>query len=232
MTQFEQFKLCLKQVFGGESFLTHFNIEGKEYDTAEMVSGAVVNLRQYIATGSWTKNSYQRFVMLNMCKTSEQIASAYSAKSYKASSTRTLRTDGVHRLMKMIPLEYLFSLCNGNPDSKHDFIMQRKACKYFAYLSGSNLTLSDFSVDYKTALHLSVSDPQKCTLDECQSELKFVALHYAGYVDRMDSLDSGKLLYINSLLEQGMNAVIDESDASILLGLSDTVKQLTDWYSK
>ena len=149
MTQFEQFKLCLKQVLGAESFLTHFNIEGKEYDTAEMVSGAVVNLRQYIATGSWTKNSYQRFVMLNMCKTSEQIARAYSAKSYKASSTRTLRTDGVHRLMKMIPLEYLFSLCNGNPDSKHDFIMQRKASKYFAYLSGSNLTLNDFSVDYK-----------------------------------------------------------------------------------
>ena len=39
-------------------------------------------------------------------------------------------------------------------------------------------------------------------------------------------------LYINSLLEQGVNAEIDESDASILLGLSDTVKQLTDWYSK
>lgn len=232
MADVENYRGCLKYILGGNALITKFNIDGKEHDTTKNVNEALGNLRSFIVNGNWTKNLYQKFVIMNICKSSEQIAKMYSAKSYKASSTRTLRTDGVKRLMKIIPMEYLYILYKADPYSNYDLIQQRKACKYFTYLAESNLSYDDLSRDYRNAIQLSAAQPKKCTLDECKNELKFLALNYVGYLNHIDSIDIEKLLYINSLLEQGISAEIEESDASILIGLSDTIKQLTDWFMK
>lgn len=212
--------------------MTHFNIDGVDHDTSSAVSSAVSDLRSFIVQGAWTKNQYQRFVILNLFKSSEQIARSYSARSYKSSSTRTLRTDGINKLMKIIPFEYLAALYQGDPSSKYDYNQQRKACRFIRYITDLNLSMDDFTTEYKNAVQFELTEPKKCTLAECKKELKFLALNYSGYLNLQGSLDAKKLSYINSLLSEGVHADINEDDAEILLSLADTIKQLSSWIDK
>lgn len=225
MTEFEIYRAYLKQILGGGSLITSFEFNDTVYDTTKEVKKAVANLRKYIIQGSWTKNKFQRFVILNLNRTSEETARLYTEKSYKASSTRTLRTRGINKLMTVIPCEFLATLVSTTDNPKKDYDLQCKACSYLNYLANINLTLDSFSDEYKKATQFITESATPCKVSECDKELNFIALYYMGYANLLSKLDKGKLLYINSLLEKGMSAGIDEDAALILVTLVEKIRK-------
>lgn len=225
MSKFESYRIYLKQILTETSIITEFEFDGRVHTTIKETKKALANLRKYITEGSWTNNRYQRFVILNMYRTSEEIASLYKDKTYKPSSTRTIRTRGIQKLMSIIPCEYLRSFVASSGNPKEDYELQIKACMYIHYIANTNISMQDFSDDYNKLFEF-VSDVAKpCKVSECEKELNFIAHYYLGYSRFFKKLDIGKLLYINSILKDGMSVGIDEDAALILTTLVTKIKK-------